>query len=55
LQAIELLPYHLLGKNKWDALKLQYPLENVPTPSHEQVKAVVARIEAAGVPVICNA
>eukprot|EP00878_Enallax_costatus_P008745 GHUV01009141.1.p1 GENE.GHUV01009141.1~~GHUV01009141.1.p1 ORF type:complete len:297 (+),score=66.30 GHUV01009141.1:972-1862(+) len=55
LQGVELLPYHLLGKNKWDALGLKYPLEGVQTPSHKQVMQVVDEIEAAGLNVICDA
>eukprot|EP00878_Enallax_costatus_P035008 GHUV01038967.1.p1 GENE.GHUV01038967.1~~GHUV01038967.1.p1 ORF type:complete len:141 (+),score=30.73 GHUV01038967.1:302-724(+) len=55
LQGVELLPYHLLGKNKWDALGLKYPLGGVQTPSHKQVMQVVDEIEAAGLNVICDA
>jgi pyruvate formate lyase activating enzyme len=55
LQGVELLPYHLLGKNKWDALKLKYPLEGVQTPPHEHVMKVVDQLEEAGVNVICDA
>lgn len=51
---VELLPYHLLGKNKWDALGLKYPLEGMKTPSHEAVRAAVHQLEAAGVNVICE-
>ncbi|KAL6746426.1 pyruvate formate-lyase activating enzyme [Haematococcus lacustris] len=54
LRSIELLPYHLLGKNKWEALKLQYPLEGVATPSREKVQQVIDRIQGAGISVICN-
>ncbi|MBW6411235.1 pyruvate formate-lyase-activating protein [Clostridium weizhouense] len=38
VEKIELLPYHLLGKNKYDVLKLKYPLEGVPAMDKELVK-----------------
>jgi pyruvate formate lyase activating enzyme len=55
LQGVELLPYHLLGRNKWEALGLQYPLDGVETPPLEQTLSVVERLEAAGLNVICDA
>ena len=38
VQKIELLPYHNLGKYKWDNLNLEYPLENVRTATAEDIK-----------------
>ena len=38
VQKIELLPYHNLGKYKWDNLNLEYPLENVRTATDEDIK-----------------
>jgi pyruvate formate lyase activating enzyme len=55
LQGVELLPYHLLGKNKWAELGLPYPLEGVQPPGQEAVLAVVDQLEAAGLAVVCDA
>ncbi|KAI8470800.1 MAG: hypothetical protein J3K34DRAFT_419466 [Monoraphidium minutum] len=54
LAGVELLPYHLYGKNKWEALGLKYPLEGVETPPPSEVHAVVARLRAAGLKVLCE-
>ncbi len=35
---VEILPYHTLGLFKWENLKLDYPLEGVPTPTEEEVE-----------------
>eukprot|EP00775_Hariotina_reticulata_P009835 gene9835-9994_t len=55
LQGVELLPYHILGRNKWDALGMHYPLEGVHPPTHDQVMEVVEKMEAAGLRVLCDA
>lgn len=55
LQGVELLPYHLLGRNKWEELGLQYPLDGVDTPPLDAVLSVVEKLEAAGLNVICDA
>ncbi|GBF95872.1 pyruvate formate lyase-activating enzyme [Raphidocelis subcapitata] len=51
---VELLPYHLFGRNKWEALGLRYPLEGVGTPPPAAVRAVVERLQAAGLNVLCE-
>jgi pyruvate formate lyase activating enzyme len=55
VQGIELLPYHLLGRNKWEALGLSYPLDGVQTPPLDAVLRVVNQLEGAGLNVICDA
>lgn len=37
VQKVEILPYHDLGKFKWEELGLKYPLENIPIPTQEQI------------------
>jgi len=55
IAGVELLPYHLYGKNKWEALGLRYPLEGVRTPPREEVARVIGRLEGAGLKVLCEA
>ncbi len=38
VEKVELLPYHNLGKFKWEALGKKYELENVIPPSSEEIK-----------------
>lgn len=38
IEKIEVLPYHSMGKAKWEKLNLEYPLEGVPTPTDEEVE-----------------
>lgn len=38
VQKVELLPYHLLGVNKYETLGIKYPLENVKAMDKELVK-----------------
>ncbi len=38
VEKIEVLPYHTMGKVKYDNLGIQYPLEGVRTPSKEEVE-----------------
>ncbi len=38
IEKIEVLPYHAMGKIKWDNLNVDYPLEGVPTPTSDEVE-----------------
>ncbi len=38
VQKVEFMPYHSLGKFKWEGLGLIYPLENVRSATEEDVK-----------------
>lgn len=41
------------GKQKWVQLGLIYPLEGKTTPNTEQTAAFNARLQEAGLPVVC--
>ena len=38
VEKVEILPYHTLGKYKWDDLNLKYELENVPSATENDIK-----------------
>ena len=38
VQKVELIPYHELGKFKWENLGLKYDLENVPSATNEDIE-----------------
>lgn len=38
VKKVEILPYHNLGKYKWERLGLKYPFEEVSTPSIEDIE-----------------
>ena len=38
VKKVEILPYHNLGKFKWDNLNLDYPLKNIRTANDEDIK-----------------
>lgn len=45
-QGVELLPYHTLGKHKYDAMGIEYPMAHVKLPTKEQTANVKARLRA---------
>lgn len=47
--AIELIPFHELGKEKYSSLDLTYELEGMSAYKAEEAKKVQMRLEAAGV------
>lgn len=38
VEKVELLPYHTLGKFKWEKLNIEYPLENVRNANDSDIK-----------------
>jgi len=34
---VEVLPYHDMGKSKWEALGMEYPLSDIKPPTQEEV------------------
>ena len=40
VQRVEVLPFHQMGRDKWKALDIPYPLEHTKPPSAELVTRV---------------
>jgi pyruvate formate lyase activating enzyme len=48
VEKVELLPYHLLGKHKWDVMGIPYALEDVEPPPKETMERIRRQLEAHG-------
>ena len=48
---VEVLPFHQMGKDKWDSLGLDYQLGDTTPPSNDEVEAVRARFRKRGLTV----
>lgn len=48
VEKVELLPYHKLGKHKWDAFSDQYPLQDLEPPTTSTLEAVKAEFTKQG-------
>ena len=54
IEKIELLPYHDMAKNKWESLKMNYPLKEMRLPSRASVKKFREVFERRGFDVLCK-
>ena len=48
VERVDVLPFHQMGRHKWDALKLSYRLRDTKEPSAESVEGACAVFRAAG-------
>lgn len=48
LTRVEVLPFHQMGRDKWDELKIPYELEKTPVPTQEQSEAAREVFRARG-------
>ena len=46
VERVEVLPYHTLGKFKWDNLGIKYKLDGIAPPSADRVKNAVEKLHA---------
>jgi pyruvate formate lyase activating enzyme len=48
VERAEILPFHQMGKYKWERLGLDYALADTPSPTSEQVDHAIGIFAAAG-------
>jgi pyruvate formate lyase activating enzyme len=48
VERVDVLPFHQMGRFKWEKLKLEYQLNDVQPPPRSTVEAAVAKFKAAG-------
>ncbi|HLO03174.1 MAG TPA: hypothetical protein VK191_08705, partial [Symbiobacteriaceae bacterium] len=48
VERIQVLPYHLMGRYKWETLGIRYELEGVEPPPKAVVERVKAQLTARG-------
>jgi len=47
-ERVDMLPFHQLGRYKWDRLQLEYKLERVDSPTQESIEIACEHFRAAG-------
>jgi pyruvate formate lyase activating enzyme len=52
VERIDVLPFHQLGRFKWEQLGMDYQLRDAQPPSREKVEEVLARLRSAGLNVV---
>jgi pyruvate formate lyase activating enzyme len=52
VERVEVLPFHQLGRFKWERLGMDYPMRDAQAPAHEKVEEIMARFRAAGLTVV---
>jgi pyruvate formate lyase activating enzyme len=48
VERVEVLPFHQMGRYKWEKLGMEYSLKDTVPPAKETVQKVIARFEKAG-------
>lgn len=48
VQRVDVLPFHQMGRYKWEKLGLDYALHDTKPPSHELIQRVIAQFKAEG-------
>lgn len=51
VERVEVLPFHQMGRHKWDELGIPYRLEHARAPRLEEIERVKAAFESEGLPV----
>jgi pyruvate formate lyase activating enzyme len=52
VERVDVLPFHQLGRFKWEQLGMEYQLRDATPPSRETIEAVIARFRATGLSVV---
>ncbi|WP_054952440.1 pyruvate formate-lyase-activating protein [Flaviflexus massiliensis] len=52
VERLEVLPFHQMGRDKWETLGLNYQLDGVEPPGNESVDAIRQRFRDLGVPLV---
>lgn len=52
VKTVELLPYHSMGAYKWEQLKMNYPLKDVPSPTRDELVMARSIFEEQGLAVL---
>jgi pyruvate formate lyase activating enzyme len=48
VERVDVLPFHQLGRFKWEKLKMEYPLKDTQPPDRKTIEEALARFRAAG-------
>jgi pyruvate formate lyase activating enzyme len=48
VERVDVLPFHQMGKFKWEKLGMEYQMRDAQTPSRETMETIIARFRSAG-------